>query len=140
MYQGGVLAQGGRCRQLDTSAASLGRPLVELVPPTGEEHTVELQVHQRSSLAGYGGIAPAHAALASATPAHAAHQHGEPASACGTPGTSCPSQCGLGRACTTPHGTPHGKLADGCSCAELSSLTPASAAIGRRNSVGATAS
>ena len=130
MYQGGVLAQGGRCRQLDTSAASLGRPLVELVPPTGEEHTVELQVHQRSSLAGYGGIAPAHAALASATPAHAAHQHG----------ASCPSQCGLGRACTTPHGTPHGKLADGCSFAELSSLTPASAAIGRRNSVGATAS
>jgi hypothetical protein len=79
-----VLAQGGRCRQLDTSAASLARsgvglvselglerpsltpsltpfltltlaltltlprPLVELVPPTGEEQTVELQVHQRN--------------------------------------------------------------------------------------------
>ena len=40
-----MLAQGGRCRQLDTSAASLARPLVELVPPTGEEQTVELQVH-----------------------------------------------------------------------------------------------
>ena len=48
MYQGGVLAQGGWCRQLDTSAASLARPLVELVPPTGEEQTVELQVHQRN--------------------------------------------------------------------------------------------
>ena len=87
----------------------LTRPLVELVPPTGEEHTVELQVHQRSSIAG--GIAPANTALASATPTQA-HQHGAPASACATPGASC----------TSLYGTPHGKLADGSSCAELTSF------------------
>ena len=85
----GTLA-GGRCRQLDTSAAGLARPLVELVPPTGEEQTVELQVHQRSSIAG--GVAPSRAALGSATPTQAyqhgaqASQHGAPAPACVTPG------------------------------------------------------
>lgn len=82
-------------------------------------------MHQRSSIAG--GIAPArpaaNTALASATPTQA-HQHGAPASACGTPGASgTTSLCGLGRACT-PHGTPHGKLADGGGggCAEVTSF------------------
>ena len=38
--QGG---EGGRCRQLDISAASLSKALVDMVAPTGDDSAIELQ-------------------------------------------------------------------------------------------------
>ena len=47
MYRGGGSAHGGRVRQLDLSTATLRAPLREVVPPTGADGAIELQVHQR---------------------------------------------------------------------------------------------